>query len=211
MLNTHFIAAAIALATLTLAQSAHAGASDGGVYLRLFGGLSDLSSTSVTGAAEGNATFDTGGLAGGAVGYAFVRLPLRSEVEFTYRTADAEAFGGTSGGDFASTSLALNGYVDLDALGGRRFTPYLGAGISFVTEIDFDVTIAGTEQEFADRGDIAFQLMLGSSFAVTDRLSLNGEVRYFDAGSQRLSSDTGSRLTADYDAIEVIFGASFNF
>ncbi len=184
---------------------------DGGLYIRGFVGFSDLSSTTLGGDVESPVSFDTRAIAGAAFGYDLDSIPLRSEIEFAYRTADADSFAGGTTGDFASTSLSLNAYFDLDAVGGTRFTPYIGAGITYVTEIDFDLIDGLSEDEFSDRGGIAFQLMAGTEFALTNRLSLNGEVRYFDAGNQTLSSDDGRNITADYDTVEAILGLTFNF
>ena len=89
-------------------------------------------------------------------------------------------------------------------------TPYVGAGIAYITEIDFDVSGGSASGEYSDRGGIGYQLMAGVDYALSDRWSLNGEVRYFDAGSQDLSGSGGS-LKADYQTLDLIIGTSFNF
>ncbi|CTQ49463.1 outer membrane protein [Jannaschia donghaensis] len=180
---------------------------NGDVYIEVFGGLSDLSSTGLNfGAVEDDTGFDTGGLAGGALGYAFAASPVRAELEFTYRSAD----GSDVAGDFASTTLALNGYYDFgddDA----RLRPYIGAGVGVVTEIDYDIADGIFAGEYSDRGGALFQGMLGASYAITPSVLLSGELRYFDAGSRTLSRDGGGSVDTDYSGAEVTLGLAYRF
>lgn len=198
-------------AYLFLGTAAPALAQDltGGFYGRVFGGASFLSDTDLSGARIGSTSFDTGQVVGAAFGYAYPDSPFRSEFEFAYRSADADSGSGFSG-DFASTTVALNGYYAFAPLSGGRLTPYVGAGLAYVTEIDFDITRGGVSSEFNDTGGFAYQLMIGADYALSDRWSLNGELRYFDAGSQTLTGPGGT-LTADYDAVDLIFGATLRF
>ncbi len=181
-------------------------ADDSGFYLKAFGGASSLSDTDVTIGAttETDVGFGSGTLAGGAFGYAYADSPLAAELEFTYRSGDSED-GATTGGDFASTSLMLNGVWNFGET--SRFSPYAGAGLGYVTEIDFDVPGSG---EFSDRGGVAWQVFGGVSYAVTERVSVFGELRYFDAGSRTLTGSGGS-LNADYSTLDVLAGVSFTF
>lgn len=181
-----------------------------GFYVRLFGGASFLADTDLSGAANTSSVgFDTGPVAGAAFGYDYLEGPFRSEFEFAYRSGEANGDGGVTG-DFASTTVALNGYYDFAPSGQAGITPYLGAGVAYITEIDFDLTAGGTAGEYNDRGKFGYQLMGGVSYPVSDRWSLNGEVRYFDGGSQDLSSN-GKTLSADYGVVDLIFGATVRF
>ncbi|MEL6644857.1 MAG: outer membrane beta-barrel protein [Pseudomonadota bacterium] len=201
--------AVAAFATLGLASPVIADPSDGGFYLRAFGGASSLSDAYLSGVATGTSGFDTGQVFGGAIGYDYTDSPFRTELEYAYRTGEADGTAGVTG-DFASTTLALNGYYDFAPVLGGRLTPYVGAGLAYVTEIDFDVTGGGAPGEYNDRGGFGYQLMLGAEYPVSERWSVTGEVRYFDAGSQTLSGPGGS-LSADYQTIDVIIGTSFKF
>lgn len=182
--------------------------SDGGFYLRAFGGASSLSDSDLSGAATGSTGFDTGQVFGGAVGYDYSDSPFRSELEYTYRSGDADGTAGVTG-DFASTTVALNGYYDFAPIAGGRLTPYFGAGLAYITEIDFDLS-GGAAGEYTDRGGIGYQLMLGAEYPVSERWSVTGEVRYFDAGSQTLTGPGGT-LNADYQSIDLIVGTTFKF
>lgn len=198
----------IALPLLTVSAS---GGWAEGYYLKAFGGISYLSDTDITISGAGtdpDVSFDSGFAAGAAVGYAFSGLPVSAELEWTYRSGDSKT-GTTSGGDFASTSLMLNGIWSSSQTG--RFSPYLGAGLGFLTEIDFDVLSGSAAGEYSDRGGFAFQVFGGVSYAVTERVSAYTELRYFDAGSVDLEGPGGATLQADYSALDVLAGVSFSF
>lgn len=197
------------LVALGAASPVLADTSDGGFYLRAFGGVSSLSDTDLSGVATGNSGFESGQVFGGAIGYDYAGSPFRSELEYAYRTGDADGAAGITG-DFASTTLALNGYYDFAPIFGGRLTPYVGAGLAYVTEVDFDVVGGGASGEYNDTGDFAYQLMLGAEYPLSPRWSVTGEVRYFDAGSQTLTG-AGGTLTADYQSIDIIIGTSLKF
>lgn len=52
--------------------------------------------------------------------------------------------------------------------------------------------------------------MAGARYAVSNRWSVTGELRYFDAGSPDLSGSRGE-LSADYQTLDLIVGVSFGF
>lgn len=188
---------------------AQAQSSDGDFYGRIFGGVSSLSDTDLSGAIDNSIDFDSGQIYGAAIGYDYGGSPFRSEFEFAYRTGDADGSAGIEG-DFASTTVALNGYYDFSNVGSARLTPYIGAGLAYVTEVDFDVAGGTAPGEYNDTGVFGYQLMVGVDYALSQRWSLNGELRYFDAGSQSLSGPGGT-LKADYDTLDVLIGATFRY
>ncbi|MEX0281789.1 MAG: outer membrane protein [Arenibacterium sp.] len=181
---------------------------DGSFYLKALGGASDLQGSSVTlGPVTGDGRFDTGFIVGGALGYDYAGSPFRAEVEYTYRTADASSLPGGigTGGDFASTTLMLNGFYSFATTG--RWTPYVGLGIGAMTEVDFDVSGGG---EFSDRSVFAAQLMVGAEYEISERATFFGELRYFDAGEVDMTGAGGS-LRADYRTVDLVAGISFSF
>ena len=204
-----FIVSTRGLSAFVLALSPTIAVADGQFYYKLFGGASAISSETLTlGAASGEGDYDTGFLVGGAIGYDYANSPFRSEIEYTYRTGDAKTLPAAigTGGDFASTSLMINGYYDFDT--GTAWTPYVGIGVGAMTEVDFDVE--GGAGEFSDSGVFAVQVMAGASYALSDRASLYGELRYFDAGSIDMTGGGGT-LSTDYNTIDVLAGISFTF
>jgi opacity protein-like surface antigen len=188
-------------------------AQDGsGYYVKGFGGLSALQGD--TFALDGTSaavSYDTGATYGGAVGYDYGDRRFRAELEFAYRTGDASGLPvaiGTSG-DFASTTVMLNGYYMFETASNLR--PYAGLGIGYVTEIDFDIEGGAGAGEYSDRGLIAYQAMVGAEYPLANRLSVYGEARYFTAGTADMTSAGGSALSADYDTFDLNAGLALRF
>ncbi|MCV3272194.1 outer membrane protein [Roseobacter sinensis] len=183
-----------------------------GFYGGLFGGLSALQEDDFTlGGSTTTLNFDSGAMAGLSLGYDYGGSPWRSEIEFAYRTGDATDFSGGagSGGDLASTSLMINGYYQFATR--SAWQPYVGAGLGVATEIDFDIEGGSAAGEYSDSGVFAAQIMAGARYAVSDRVSLYGELRYFTAGSPDLETDAGQVLAVDYDTLDLLAGVVFRF
>jgi outer membrane protein W len=193
--------------TILLALTASPAAAEGpGYYARLFGGASSLQGSSADlGGTSQPLSYDSGAIYGGAFGYDYGDRPFRAELEFAYRSGDAT---GAIAGDFASTTVMLNGYY-LFSRG--TFTPYAGLGLGYVTEIDFDVTSGPGSGEYSDRGLFAWQAVLGGDYAISDHVSLFGELRYFATETPSLTNAGGATLKADYDTIDILAGVSFRF
>jgi hypothetical protein len=58
------------------------------------------------------------------------------------------AVGVTLAGDsnYASTSIALNGLYDFNLFGDSKVKTYAGAGLVYLSEVDFDFETSDTEQ-----------------------------------------------------------------
>lgn len=207
-MDFRYLSAVAIIATTGFAGTGAVAQEPGSFYLKAFGGGSMLRSAEVTGDVAGTASFGTGPVVGAAWGYDYGDNPFRSEIEYAYRSGPAEPFAGGASGDFASTSLLVNGYYDFAAPG--RLVPYVGAGAGYVTEIDFDIAGGAAPGQYSARGGFAWQAMAGVTFAVTDRIGISGELRYFDAGSRALAGSGGS-ITADHAAFEAIVGLSLSF
>ena len=203
----HLNAVAIAFATGLTSAGAHA-QDPGGVYVEPFAGTSMLRDSDVSGNVIGKSTFESGPVLGAAVGYDYANSPFRSELEFIYRSGDAKTFAGGASGDFASTTFMVNGYYDLKAAG--SLTPYLGVGAGYVTEIDFDISGGAGPGEYSDRGGFAWQAMGGINYALTNRIGLSGELRYFEAGTRTLSGSAG-QVKAEYASFDAIVGVRYRF
>lgn len=191
---------------LALVATPFAALADGAFTFRILGGASALQDTDLDfGAGPDAQGFDVGFATIGALGYDYAGSPWRSEVEFAYRTVEPEGFDG----DFASTSVMLNGYYDFASSG--AWTPYIGFGLGLVTEIDLDVESGASIGEYSDRGGVAGQIMLGASYAVSPRWAFDTELRYFDAGSRTLDADDGGSVDASYSSFEAQIGLRFTF
>lgn len=204
MTRTLLTTTSILLATTI---TAHA---DGAYYVKLFGGASDLQADTFSfGGAVTGTDVDTGVIAGGAFGYDYAGSPWQAEVEYTYRSADVTPAASLGiGGDYASTSLMVNGLYSFATNGALR--PYVGAGIGFVTEVDLDIDAGPAAGEYEDSGVFAAQVMVGADYALSDSVGLFGELRYFTAGSQTLEGASGT-IEADYDSIDAVIGLSIRF
>ncbi len=185
-----------------------AAAQEAGYYAKVFGGLSALQGDDATlDGTTAPVAYDSGALYGGAFGYDYGDRPFRAELEFAYRSGDAVTFGGS--GDYASTTLMLNGFYVFQTAG--AFRPYVGLGLGYVTEIDFDITGGAEAGEYSDRGLLAWQAMIGTDYALSDSLSLFGEARFFRAEAPSLAGPGGASLSADYDTIDLVAGLTLRF
>lgn len=185
---------------------------DGGYYVKGAVGLSALQGSTINiDSIQTDLSYGSDLIAGGAVGYDYTKSPFRSEIEFFWRTGAAQDLPPSvgSGGDYASTSLMLNSYYMINS--GSDITPYIGAGIGYVTEIDFDIDGAVGAEEFSDTGLLGYQLMAGAEYAINDQIALYGEARFFNADNPKLSGGGGSTLSADYATFDLLAGVTWSF
>ena len=205
-------------ATVPPAQQA---AFDPGVYVKAYGGAGLLNDTTLdfknagapTTSADGE--FDSGFMAGGAVGYAFTDN-WSAELDYAYRSNDVSsvsANGSTvaNGGDYASTALMLNGFYRFDTDWVIR--PYVGAGLGYATEIDIDLEGGGSSGSWSGTAPAA-QLMIGGEASLTDSLRAFAEFRYFRAFSPEMDAEEGGAvgsIEADYDHFGLLFGVNYAF
>lgn len=183
-----------------------------------YGGLNYVSEPSGTaqgvGTADGAADIDleAGFLAGIALAYQFDEH-WSAEFAWDYRSAqssvrlaDGEFY---EEGNFASNLLYLNGRYHFVTEG--MLSPYLGAGFVLGQEIDLDLEQNGVEASFSSSGDIGAQLIGGTSWAVSNRLNLNAEVRYSHVGAVEMDSETAGsgQVKADYTPVTVQLGLVF--
>lgn len=175
-------------------------ADDRGWFLKPNVGLSNLSdlSASVTGigAFDGSADIstDSGFVAGLGLGYRY-NSNWAAEIAWEYRTNDSAVTlsDGTlfSEGDYASNTFFLNGIYSFDS--SSAWTPYLGAGISWVQEIDIDLEAGGNELSYSGDGEVGFQVFGGVGYSFNDNWALQAELRY--------GSITGIELDAESTAL----------
>lgn len=206
------------IASAPTSADASAGPQRTGLTARLFGGAGFLRDTNLTsndaGAIQdGDASFDVGWMGGGAVGYRF-HDSWSADLEMTYRTnnLDRVTAAGTTvdDGDFSSLSVLTNLRYHLPVAGPLR--PYVGVGAGWIEEIDIDLETLSSETGYSASG-VGAQLLLGAEYALSDRLSLDVEGRYFRSFADRFDSEDGPAITydADYDRFEVVFGLSWRF
>jgi opacity protein-like surface antigen len=165
--------------------------------------------------------YDTGAVLGVAIGYlASPRVAV--ELEYAFRRSYATVAGVTTEiGDLPVAdeftfdervtvqSGMANALYRFDGIGPqRRVAPYLGAGVG----------IASLDVRGGGRADPAFawQAIGGATYAIGDRWSLVGEVRWFSAeGGTFIESVGGAPLVdaveSGFDAFDVIVGTIYRF
>lgn len=211
--------------TLILIGAAHApdalAQDDDLWYATAFGGLvtqSDqrLSSPDLPLDADVELRNDTGFAAGAALGRHFGQN-WRLEAEFVYQSVDHDVLtlfaGGPEGdGNYASTSVALNGYYDFNLFESNRARTYVGAGLVYLTEVDVDFEGAGGELSYSG-SDTAAQLLLGVRYTLAERAFLDVGLRYLLASDVELDGEAGApgRLVADYEPLGVTVGIGWRF
>ena len=192
-----------------------------GVYVDLLGGFHWTSSGDVEqGGEKTDGSYDRGFVSGISLGKQL--SPNWSvELEWLYRTNGVDSmeggvFDGVDEGDFASTNLLVNAiYTFNRASAGEGFfdqiSPYVGAGVGAMQEVDIDLTVAGVEQEYSDRWAPTAQIMAGAIYPISESFSAFTELRYSFSGSQTLESETtGAKVDADYSGSSLIFGLRYS-
>ena len=167
-----------------------------GSYATLYAGSSNLSSTTVTESRllgpvlSGKASFGGGLGAGGAIGYRYGN-GWSAEVEWNYRRHGLKSLrGGLANaaykGDFASNTLFINGLRRFPGAAGA-WTPYIGAGLGWVQEIDLDIDAGGQERGFSKSGKLGLQLIGGVAWPLGPGSNANGIAAIPKISANRLS------------------------
>ena len=221
MLAKANLSTALLLAAATSLAAFEAAAHDtSGFYSTIYVGPSFLPSTNLTETrspgttASGDARFDTGVGVGGAFGYRYGN-GLAAEIAFDYRTHGLKSIGGTTAdGDFASKTVFLNGYYRFAKWNVVR--PFVGAGLGWTPEIDFDINRDGRSLSYSRSGALALQGIVGGEVELTERWSLVGDLRIKQIGSGSFKSENAGAASAisgdlDYRPISANLGLSYRF
>jgi opacity protein-like surface antigen len=183
-------------------------------------GSSTVNETGARGAGNGlRAGFDSGSGWGGDIGWRYGN-GWAAELEWNYRSHSLNALRLGSAnlardGDFASNILMANGLRRIPST--SAWTPYLGAGIGWVQEIDIDAKpgSGGIERSYSASSKLAFQLIAGVEYAVTPQWRMTADARWLRVGSVRLDNEVGNPggtvgpLT--YNPLSVQVGIRYSF
>ena len=189
--------------------AAAASAQNGPWYLKGFGGFTfpQSDATTVTapvGTAGGTIDYDTGYALGAAVGYSLTPN-ISAELEYAYRQADLK---NDVSGDTNSNAVMLNGIYKFDPMGATgAWQPYVGAGLGWAN-IDVNTENFGS---FSRNDAFAYQVIGGVSYAVTPQWDLLGEVRWFGTDNRTADGNNGAKFDVEYNTVDVLVGASYNF
>jgi len=226
----------VAIASLCLAAlgATASAAAEPGTYLsgRLGVAYESFGDAEMWGSTSGPATHqydrrDSGATfaAGAAVGYAF-EMPLRAELEYTYRTQFHHEKNPTNNGshdvnvDTQTQTLMVNGYYDFH--NGTGCTPFLSAGIGWARHTTDAPAYPATGgmplyrsvEQTVDR--FAWSLGAGLAFDLTEAMTLDVQYRHLDLGRgewQNHAASTGDTgyFRADLTSNEVLFGLRYAF
>lgn len=160
--------------------------------------------------ASGDIDFDTGYTVGAAVGANFTPN-FGMELEYAYRRSDVDRLRldgeNEDGGKSRSDAFMLNALYSFDGMGANgQWRPYVGGGVGTAR-----VRI-GPEGDSVSRDWIlAYQVIGGVAYDVTEQWSLNGEVRWFATEGGRYDIGGGANLKADWETVDVLVGATYRF
>lgn len=211
------------LAGLLMLAFAQSASSEEDWYVRGSAGIAWLDDddstdlTDVNGVQNADASFDTGFGVGLGVGRWFGNR-WRADLEWAYRSNDNDDIQLDDGrvaddGNIASSALSLNGYyhfTDGRAIG--RISPYVGAGIAWVNEVDVDLEGLGAEYEDLEDDGFGAQFMGGLSYRQTKRLRWDAEVRWLYFDEADLDNGEGIALeSVDYNPLTLSLGFSYAF
>ncbi len=159
---------------------------------------------------------DNGFAAGLSVRHDYAGSRWTSEFGWEYRSNDSKittSDGETlSAGNYASNTFFVNGRYALTE--GTAVTPWVGAGLSVIQEVDLDSEGAGPERSFSDSGEIGVQVMAGADYDITDRFYLTGEIRYTGFSGidmQEERGNAGQVSNIDYKPLTIGIGLGFRF
>ncbi len=113
-----------------------------------------------------------------------------------------------------SQSLMANVYYDFNT--GTRFTPYVGAGLGYAhLKNEVGMTDHEDSEHYSiskSKGNFAWNVSVGASYAVDKNLSLDLSYRFTDYGKVKFNATAENvRATAKLRANELNFGVRYNF
>ncbi len=210
----------LVLAALSLPINSMA-AEDSGWFVRPFIGASQMSDLSADtrnlGSLDGSASLDldSGFNAGIGIGYRY-NPRVAVEVAWDYRSNDSSVVladdSEFSSGDYASNMFYLNGFY-FPEVASEKWSPYLGAGLSVMQEIDLDLESNGNETSLSGSGDVGYQLFAGVDYRINRDWSLGAELRYGSTTGIDLDGEgnNGQFKDLDYEPTTVQIGLTYQF
>ncbi len=184
-------------------------------YLGLHGDVSFIDDPDLSGAATGEVDLDTGYAFGVALGYRPPKDSLffdnsRFEVQYAYRAADFESLGATAlTGEVEHDEFFLNIYHDLGDSEPGTFTPYIGAGVGFISAKyeDAGLNVNDTDLVFAYQG------MLGVFYSPENlpQTDWGFGYRYIGSMDPEFTTNAGANVEGEFQAHNITANAMFRF
>lgn len=190
-------------------------------FVRPYLGLSQMSDTDsdfedIEGlSGKADIDLDTGFTGGLGIGYR-LNDKIAVELGWEYRSNDsAVSLAGREDfddGNYASNIFYLNGHYRFARDGDWR--PYIGAGLTWIEEIDIDLERNGEELSYSGDGDTGYQVFAGIDYALGPRWLLQSELRHGSITGIDLdgeSGDPGSFDGIDYETTTLQLGLVYEF
>ncbi|MBW7983108.1 outer membrane protein [Enterobacillus tribolii] len=143
------------------------------------------------------------GNAGLVFGYNFMNdfnLPIRTELDYTYREGTDSYHNvsnlGTNHNRVRVQSVMVNNYYDIQT--GTPFTPYVGVGIGYAN-VKLDQSLAGNTNS-GSYDNFAWSVGTGVSYAINSHLDLDVGYKYLDAGKGKANGSEVKVGTHDFTA-----------
>lgn len=196
-------------------------ADEKGWYVKPFIGLSQMSDlsadTTSLGSIDGTSEIDldSGFNAGVGVGYRY-NDRLAVEAAWEYRTNDSSVSLADGNqfpdGNYASNVFYLNGLY-YPKVSSKRWSPYVGAGLSVMQEIDIDLEQSGVETSLSGSGDLGYQLIVGADYKLNTKWSVGAEARYGSTTGIDLEGEgnNGRYKDLDYNPTTLQLGVKYRF
>lgn len=150
--------------------------------------------------------FDTAFAVGYAIGgyVGFDMGDYRLEGEVSYRANDIDDIGGVSISSSSVTTMALmaNAFYDFDS--GSPIVPYVGGGLG----VGFSTLELGGAE--GDATALAFQLIAGGAYKMSDTLELTLDYRLFSMGTPKYVN-SGVGIKQEYTNSALMFGVRTRF
>ena len=158
---------------------------------------------------------DGGFTSGIGLGYRY-NQNFAAEFGWEYRSNDSSVnLASTSQfdeGNYASNIFYLNGHYQFAKTG--KWQPYVGAGLSWIQEIDIDLERDGEEFSYSGSGDVGYQVFAGVNYDLSEKWALQSEVRYgsiSDIDLEPEGDNSGEFKGLDYDTTTFQIGVVYKF
>lgn len=180
--------------------------------------MSDLSSefSNIDGlSGDADIDLETGFTGGIGIGY---RYTDRVAVEFgwEYRSNDSDTtlnnISEFDDGNYASNIFYLNGHYQFEKK--DKWQPYVGAGLTWIEEIDIDLERNGEELSYSGDGDVGYQVFAGVNYDLNQAWKLQSELRYgsiTDIDLEGEGNDVGEFDGIDYETTTLQIGLVYDF
>jgi len=182
-------------------------------------GLSQIADFSVTSktvfGANGDAAIsvDSGLLADLVQGYEFNQAWV-TKVAWECRVSDREVVltngVACSNGNYVSSRFMLIGRYSFESAG--KWNSLICGGVLWTWEIDIDLESLDNEFSYSSDGDLGLQFFAGSGYQLSDRMELEGSLRYSTIASIDLEAESrANRAFANVDYKPISAQVSLNF